>query len=97
MFKIAQQICIKMNWAVWVEVKDFQAFQQNITDHTEMVACILFSINKVKYDAIKKHLCVDFPIPNQCVVARTLRKPQTVLSVCTKINLQMNCKLGGEI
>ncbi|XP_077131111.1 piwi-like protein 1 isoform X1 [Ranitomeya variabilis] len=90
LFKITQQMRIKMNRAVLVEVEDtvggyLQAFQQNITDHTEMVVCILSSINKMKYDAIKKHLCVDFPIPSQCVVARTLSKPQTVLSVCTKI------------
>ncbi|XP_077154910.1 piwi-like protein 1 [Ranitomeya variabilis] len=102
LFKITQQMHIKMNRAVLVEVEDtvggyLQAFQQNITDHTEMVVCILSSINKMKYDAIKKHLCVDFPIPSQCVVARTLSKPQTVLSVCTKIALQMNCKLGGEL
>ncbi|CAJ0930266.1 unnamed protein product [Ranitomeya imitator] len=102
LFKITQQMHIKMNRAVLVEVEDtvggyLQAFQQNITHHTEMVVCILSSINKMKYDAIKKHLCVDFPIPSQCVVARTLSKPQTVLSVCTKIALQMNCKLGGEL
>ncbi|XP_073404629.1 piwi-like protein 1 [Dendrobates tinctorius] len=102
MFKITQQLRIKMNRAVMVEVEDtvggyLQAFQQNVTDRTEMVVCILSSNNKMKYDAIKKHLCVDFPIPSQCVVARTLSKPQTVLSVCTKIALQMNCKLGGEL
>jgi len=28
---------------------------------------------------------------------RTLSKPQTVMSVCTKISLQVNCKLGGQL
>ncbi|KAM4046062.1 piwi-like protein 1 isoform 2-T4 [Anomaloglossus baeobatrachus] len=102
LFKITQQMRIRMNRAIMVEVEDtvggyLQAFQQNVTDRTEMVVCILSSINKMKYDAIKKYLCVDRPIPSQCVVAKTLSKPQTVLSVCTKIALQMNCKLGGEL
>ncbi|XP_075119109.1 piwi-like protein 1 [Leptodactylus fuscus] len=102
MFKITQQMGIRMNRAVMVEIEDtvggyLQAFQQNITDRTEMVVCILSSINKMKYDSIKKYLCLDCPIPSQCVVARTLSKPQTLMSVCTKIALQMNCKLGGEL
>ncbi|CAH2225762.1 piwi 1 [Pelobates cultripes] len=61
------------------------------------VVCILSSIHKGKYDAIKKYLCADVPIPSQCVVARTLSKPQTIMSVASKIALQMNCKMGGEL
>ncbi|XP_018408744.1 PREDICTED: piwi-like protein 1 [Nanorana parkeri] len=102
LYKISQQLGMQMNKAVTVEIEDnvgayVRAFQQNISDRTEMVVCILSSINKMKYDAIKKYLCLDVPIPSQCVVARTLSKPQTIMSVCTKIALQMNCKLGGEL
>ncbi|KAK2102948.1 hypothetical protein P7K49_020615 [Saguinus oedipus] len=32
-----------------------------------------------------------------CVVARTLGKQQTVMAIATKIALQMNCKMGGEL
>lgn len=52
---------------------------------------------KEKYDAIKKYLCVDCPIPSQCVLARTLSKPQTAQAIATKIALQMNCKMGGDL
>lgn len=52
---------------------------------------------KDKYDAIKKYLCTDCPTPSQCVVARTLGKQQTVMAIATKIALQMNCKMGGEL
>lgn len=61
------------------------------------VVCILSSSRKDKYDAIKKYLCTDCPIPSQCVLARTLTKPQTIMTVATKIALQMNCKMGGEL
>lgn len=59
--------------------------------------CVLSSSRKDKYDAIKKYLCTDCPIPSQCVLARTLSKPQTAMAIATKIALQMNCKMGGEL
>ena len=31
------------------------------------------------------------------VVSRTLSKKQMLMSVCTKIGIQLNCKLGGEV
>lgn len=61
------------------------------------VVCLLSSNRKDKYDAIKKYLCTDCPTPSQCVVARTLGKQQTVMAIATKIALQMNCKMGGEL
>jgi len=36
-------------------------------------------------------------VTSQCVVARSLTKPNTFLSVCNKIVQQMNCKLGGQL
>ena len=37
------------------------------------------------------------PVPSQCVVGRTLMKKNQLMSVATKICLQLNCKLGGEL
>ena len=36
-----------------------------------------------------------FTVPSQCVTARTLSKDRSLMSVATKIAIQMNCKLGG--
>uniref|UniRef100_S4RYE2 Piwi-like RNA-mediated gene silencing 1 n=1 Tax=Petromyzon marinus TaxID=7757 RepID=S4RYE2_PETMA len=74
-----------------------QTLQQNLNHHTQMVMCVLPTIHKGKYDSIKQFLCVERPFPSQCVLARTLSKPQMIRSVATKIALQMNCKLGGEL
>ena len=41
--------------------------------------------------------CVDKPCPSQVIVARTLSKQQMLMSVVTKVALQINCKLGGEL
>uniref|UniRef100_A0A8P4KP93 Piwi like RNA-mediated silencing 1 n=1 Tax=Dicentrarchus labrax TaxID=13489 RepID=A0A8P4KP93_DICLA len=59
------------------------------------VVVILPSNRKDKYDSVKKFLCVDCPTPSQCVVARTLNK--ALMTVATKIILQMACKMGGEL
>ena len=36
-------------------------------------------------------------VPSQCLLARTLGKKQMLMSVTTKVALQLNCKLGGEL
>nr|DBA23135.1 TPA: hypothetical protein GDO54_014081 [Pyxicephalus adspersus] len=102
LFKVSQQMGIRMSKGIMVEVDDsvdgyIRTLQQKIQPGTQMVICILSSNRKDRYDAIKKFLCVDRPVPSQCVIARTLSKPQTVLSVATKIAWQINCKVGGEL
>lgn len=61
------------------------------------VVVVLPSNRKDKYDSIKKYLCVDCPTPSQCVVSRTLSRPRALMTVATKIVLQMACKMGGEL
>ncbi|XP_056198802.1 piwi-like protein 1 [Falco biarmicus] len=102
LFKVTPSMGIKMNKATMIEVDDrteayLRALQQSITPNTNIVFCVLSSSRKDKYDAIKKYLCTDCPIPSQCVIARTLSKPQTAMAIATKIALQMNCKMGGEL
>uniref|UniRef100_A0AAR2LJ93 Piwi-like protein 1 n=1 Tax=Pygocentrus nattereri TaxID=42514 RepID=A0AAR2LJ93_PYGNA len=68
-----------------------------LTCHLQHVVVILPTNRKDKYDCVKKYLCVDCPTPSQCVVSRTLSRPQALMTVATKIALQMNCKMGGEL
>ncbi|NXI49548.1 PIWL1 protein, partial [Chloroceryle aenea] len=102
LFKVTPSMGIRMNKATMIEVDDkteayLRALQQSVTPETKIVFCLLSSSRKDKYDSIKKYLCTDCPIPSQCVLARTLSKPQTAMAVATKIALQMNCKMGGEL
>ncbi|XP_053534320.1 piwi-like protein 1 [Ictalurus punctatus] len=73
-----------------------RALQQRVVQQVQMVVVILSTNRKDKYDCVKKYLCVDCPTPSQCVVARTLSRPQTLMTIATKISLQMNCKMEGE-
>ena len=69
----------------------------NRNDGTQMVVCILPTNKKDRYDAIKLLCCHELGIPSQCVVGKTLARKQSLLSVCTKIIQQINCKLGGQL
>ena len=48
------------------------------------------------YAAIKKKCCLEKPIPSQCITSTVLGKPKGLMSVATKVAVQMNCKIGGE-
>ena len=41
--------------------------------------------------------CVLWSVPSQVVLSRTLNKKQMLMSVATKIAIQLNCKMGGEV
>ncbi|XP_078682107.1 piwi-like protein 1 [Branchiostoma floridae x Branchiostoma belcheri] len=65
---------------------------------TQMVVCILKGTGrKDTYDAIKKFCCVEHPVPSQVILSKTLNKKQMLMSVATKIGMQLNCKMGGEL
>jgi aubergine-like protein len=64
-----------------------------------MVVCIVPNTNKDVYDAIKRICCLDTSMPSQVVTSNNLNLNNMfkTKSVITKIAIQMNCKLGGEI
>ncbi|XP_056274404.1 piwi-like protein 1 [Pseudoliparis swirei] len=100
--RVSGPLNIKIQRAVVIEYEDQQesllrALKSNVTPQTQMVVVVLASNRKDKYDSVKKFLCVDCPTPSQCVVARTLARQQALMTVATKIALQMACKMGGEL
>nr|XP_045595605.1 piwi-like protein Siwi isoform X2 [Procambarus clarkii] len=62
----------------------------------ELVMAILPNNRADRYNAFKRHLSIKMGIPSQCILSRTLFKKQRLMSVATKVAIQMNCKLGGE-
>uniref|UniRef100_A0AAQ6IJ82 Piwi-like 1 n=1 Tax=Anabas testudineus TaxID=64144 RepID=A0AAQ6IJ82_ANATE len=100
--KVSGPLGIRIQRAVMIMYEDHQesllrALQHNVGPQTQMVVVVLPSNRKDKYDSVKKYLCVDCPTPSQCVVSRTLSRPQALMTVATKIALQMACKMGGEL
>ncbi|XP_048200047.1 piwi-like protein 4 isoform X3 [Perognathus longimembris pacificus] len=74
-----------------------RAIQQHVDHDVQLVMCILPSNQKNCYDSIKKYLSSDCPVPSQCVLAKTLNRQGMMMSIATKIAMQMTCKLGGEL
>ncbi|KAM9743859.1 piwi-like protein 1 isoform 1-T4 [Menidia menidia] len=100
--KVSGPLGLRIQRAVMIEFDDHQeallkALQYNVGPQTQMVVVVLPSNRKDKYDCVKKYLCVDCPIPSQCVVSRTLSRPQALMTIATKIAMQMVCKMGGEL
>uniref|UniRef100_T1IRX2 Uncharacterized protein n=1 Tax=Strigamia maritima TaxID=126957 RepID=T1IRX2_STRMM len=74
-----------------------RVLKSTVTPSTQLVVVIVPNNKKDRYDAIKKFCVVDMGIPSQVIVTRSLSKKQTIMSVVTKIAIQVNCKLGGQV
>lgn len=72
-----------------------QALQQVLQrENPKMILCVT-SNNKIdRYAAIKKKLCVENAIPSQVMLGKNLDS-RGVMSIATRVAIQMNCKLGG--
>ena len=40
---------------------------------------------------------LNIAVPSQLVVAKTLGKKQMLNAICSKIAMQLNCKMGAEL
>lgn len=63
-----------------------------------MILIVFPMLSDSRYTCVKKLCCIEYPVPSQVVVFKTINKPDHVLrTVATKVVLQMNVKLGGEL
>ncbi|XP_061907071.1 piwi-like protein 1 [Entelurus aequoreus] len=100
--KVTAPLGIRLDKAVMIEYEDrpeslLRTLQHNVGNHIQMVVVVLSSNREDKYKIVKQYLCVECPTPSQCVLARTLGRPQALMTIATKIALQMACKIGGEL
>lgn len=65
----------------------------------QLILVVVPNNNASRYDAIKKKCCVDRAIPTQVVVQKTITpkggNPRSLMSVATKVAIQLNSKLGA--
>ncbi|XP_068632882.1 piwi-like protein Siwi [Battus philenor] len=59
-----------------------------------LILCVLARKYADRYEAIKKKCTIDRAVPTQVVCARNMTS-KSVMSIATKIAIQINCKLGG--
>lgn len=60
-----------------------------------LVIVVLPSDRKSLYDRVKQHLCLEIPVPSQCVQLRTIKSEQGIHSKATKLCVQALSKMGG--
>jgi len=61
-----------------------------------LVMIIIPSKTGEHYAAVKNICCVESAVPSQVITSSVLAKPKGLMSVATKVVVQMNCKMGGE-
>jgi len=72
------------------------AIRSTLDRSVQLILIVLPTNKKDMYDAIKKQCCVEAPVVTQCVTFNTLKKDRGLMSVVSKIVIQINCKLAGE-
>lgn len=103
LIRVAQAMGMNMSQPTVIEMNQdrnenyLQAIRQNLTPQTQIMVCVVPNDKKDRYDAIKKSCCIDNPVPSQVVKSRTISNDKGLMSVATKIAIQMNCKMGGEV
>lgn len=67
-----------------------------IADKNPKMIVIVLPTNRAdRYSAIKKTCLIKYGIPCQVVVQNKVLNHRNLRSICTKIAIQINCKLGG--
>ena len=64
---------------------------------TQLVMTVFSTQRDDTYNAVKKLTCSEKPVASQCVLSRTLGKPQKLKRIALNIGLQMVAKLGGQL
>ncbi|KAK7869731.1 hypothetical protein R5R35_011798 [Gryllus longicercus] len=60
----------------------------------QLVMCIVPNNRSDRYSSIKKKCCVERAVPTQVILQKNLTS-KGVMSIATKVAIQMNCKIGG--
>lgn len=76
-----------------------EQLSQIVQRDPQLIMCLVTNDKADRYSAIKKKCCVDRAVPTQVLKTRTITPKggnvRTLMSVATKVAIQMNCKLGG--
>jgi len=84
-----------------VQGRGFPAWENELKSklNPQVTAIVLICPGKktdtVLYNPLKKMLIERYPVPSQVVLAQTISRGKNVRSICSKILIQINAKIGG--
>ncbi|XP_055839653.1 protein piwi [Episyrphus balteatus] len=71
-----------------------KAIEDCANDDPQLILCLVPNNNADRYGSIKKKSCVERAIPTQVITHKTATNQRGLMSVATKVAIQINCKLG---
>uniref|UniRef100_A0A1A9WLY5 Piwi domain-containing protein n=1 Tax=Glossina brevipalpis TaxID=37001 RepID=A0A1A9WLY5_9MUSC len=103
--RAAQSMKMRISDPVYEEMSDDRnaSYSQAIDNATsrdpQILMLVMATNNEEKYSCIKKKCCVDRPVPSQVVTLKTIAprgdRTSGLMSIATKVVIQMNAKLMG--
>lgn len=105
MNQVARGMRFEMNQCEIVTIPDdspptyIRTLENLVNKDPQLIMCVVSNQKADRYTAIKKKCCVDRAVPTQVICQKTITPKggnvRTLMSVATKVVIQMNCKLGG--
>ncbi|XP_075168095.1 protein piwi-like [Haematobia irritans] len=71
-----------------------QAMEDCSRQDPQLIMCLVPNNNAERYSSIKKKGCLERAVPTQVVTQKTATNQRGLMSICTKVAIQINCKLG---
>lgn len=78
-----------------------EAINKCVSENVQLIMCVVSNNQADRYSTIKKRCYIDNGVASQVIVHKTItpkdksRGISALLSVATKVAIQMNVKLGG--
>ncbi|XP_046667762.1 piwi-like protein Siwi [Homalodisca vitripennis] len=101
LLKAGQGMAFRISEPEYLDIRDdrtqyyIESLDQAISQlNPQLILVVLLNQKADRYSAIKKKTLVDRAVPTQVVLAKNLNK-KSVMSIATKVAIQMNCKIGG--
>ncbi|XP_054728354.1 protein piwi [Anastrepha obliqua] len=71
-----------------------QAMEDCSRHDPQLILCLVPNNNAERYASIKKKGCLERAIPTQVITQKSANNQRGLMSIATKVAIQINCKLG---
>ncbi|XP_011187514.1 protein piwi [Zeugodacus cucurbitae] len=71
-----------------------QAMEDCSRQDPQLILCLVPNNNAERYASIKKKGCLERAIPTQVITQKSANNQRGLMSIATKVAIQINCKLG---
>ena len=103
LFKALRIVCRPMGMEVnnpkWIQINSYRGvdFINALKPYggSQLIMFLMPTDRAELYGHVKHFICKTLGVPSQFALERTVKNEKRLMSVATKIGIQVNCKLGG--